>query len=117
MEKHDEKVEAYIAKQKSPQKEICQTLIKLIHKALPGVKEEMRWGVPTFREGAIYVAALKDHVNVGFSLEGLSAEDRQLLEGGGKTMRHLKFFKVQDIEEAKLVSLLKRVRFCTQGCL
>ncbi len=38
----DEKVYEYINKQKSPQKEICGYLRKLIHKTIPGIKEEIK---------------------------------------------------------------------------
>jgi hypothetical protein len=66
----NEKVDSYISKQKSPQKEVCQKLRELIHKTLPEIKEEMKWGVPTFGGGKFYIVALKDHVNFGFLVEG-----------------------------------------------
>ena len=40
------KVDAYIEKQKSCQKEICQNLRKIIFKTFPDITEEMKWGVP-----------------------------------------------------------------------
>jgi hypothetical protein len=105
----DKKVDAYINKQKSPQKELCQTLRTLIHQTLPDVAEEMKWGVPTFGGGKFYVVALKDHVNLGFSIEGLSPEEARLLGGSGKTMKTLEIHQPQDIDENKIVMLLKLV--------
>ncbi len=40
------KVGDYIAKQKSPQKEICKKLRSLILKTFPKIKEEFKMGVP-----------------------------------------------------------------------
>ena len=67
-------IDDYINQQKSPQKEICQSLRNLILKTIPGVKEEMKWGVPVFGEGKFYIGALKDHVNLGFAIIGLAKE-------------------------------------------
>jgi hypothetical protein len=47
----DKKVDAYIAKQQSPQKEICIKLRELVHKTVPDASEEMKWGVPAFGGG------------------------------------------------------------------
>jgi len=79
------KVEKYIEKQKSPQKEIVQKLRDMILRALPDFKEEFKMGVPWY-EGKFYVVALKDHVNLGFSVMGLSEKETKLFEGKGKMM-------------------------------
>jgi len=106
----DEKVDEYIEKQKSPQKEICQKLRKVIFKNLPDVKEEIKWGVPSYEEGKYYFVALKTHVNLGFSLKGLSKEEIALFEGGGKTMNHIKISTLNDIDEKEIVKLMKLVK-------
>ena len=105
----DKEVTAYINKQKSPQKEICQALRKIILATFPGIKEEMRLGVPWY-EGKYYIVALKDQVNLGFSLKGLSKEEIKLFEGSGKTMKHIKVRSLNEIDENKIVELLKLVR-------
>jgi hypothetical protein len=104
------KVEAYIQKQKSPQKEICQELRKIILKTFPDAKEEMKWGVPAFANGKFYIVALKDHVNLGFSIKGLSKDQMALFDSGGKTMKHIEIGTMQDIDEKRIVKLLKLVR-------
>ena len=105
----DKKVENYIEKQKSPQREICHKLSNIILKTFPDIKEEMKLGVPWY-EGKYYIVALKDHVNLGFSLEGLSKEETGLFEGGGKTMKHIKISSLNEIDETKIVKLLKVVK-------
>jgi len=69
----------------------------------------MKWGVPNFHKGIFYIVALKDHVNLGFSIKGLSEKELSLFEGAGKKMRHIKISTMQDIEEQKIVDLLKLV--------
>ena len=103
------KVDDYINKQPSPQREICQRLRELILKTLPGVKEEMMWGVPVFGGGKFYIGAFKKNVNLGFAIQGLSKEELALFEGGGKMMRHIKVRTVEDIDEEKIAGLLKLV--------
>ena len=105
----DKKVDDYISKQPSPQKEICQHLRELILKVLPGAKEEMRWGVPVFADGKFYIGAFKKNVNLGFSIKGLTKEEITLFEGGGKMMRHIKVHAAEDIDEERIAELLKLV--------
>jgi hypothetical protein len=105
----DAKVDAYVGRQKSHQKEVCQELRALIHRTLPEVKEEMRWGVPTFDDGKFYIVALKDHVNLGFSISGLLPGEMRLLGGSGKTMKHLEIGDPKDIDEKKIAQLLTLV--------
>lgn len=105
----DKNVADYINRQKTPQKEICKRLEKLIRKTLPGAKEEMMWGVPAFAGGKFYIGSLKDHVNLGFAIEGLSKGEVALFEGGGKTMRHIEIKSPKDIDVKKLAKLIKLV--------
>lgn len=111
----DDEVETFIQKQISPQKEICQKLRKIILTTVPDINEQMMVGVPCYGHtkdepcGKFYIAALKDHVNLGFSLKGLTKEEQKSFEGSGKTMKHLKFYSLTDIDEKKVVRLLQLV--------
>jgi hypothetical protein len=102
-------VDEYIAEQKSPQKEICQRLRQLVIATFPEIEEGMKWGVPAFGHGKYYIVALKDHVNLGFSLKGLTKAEYDLFDGGGKTMKHLEISSPGDIDRKRIVSLLKLV--------
>ena len=103
------KVNEYLEKQKSLQKEICQQLRTIIFRAFPDIKEEMKWGVPTYGDGKFYIVSLKDHVNLGFSMANLSKEEEQLFDGSGKTMKVLSITSLNVIDEQKIVKLLKLV--------
>ena len=105
----NKEVDDYIEKQKLPQKEICRKLREIILDTYPDIKEEMKLGVPWY-EGKYYIVALKDHVNLGFSLEGLSKREIELFEGGGKTMKHIKIRSLNEIDEKKIVTMLKVVK-------
>ena len=73
-------------------------------------------GVPWY-EDKFYIVALRDHVNLGFSVKGLSEQEKALFEGKGQMMRHLKFYSVEEIDDAKLKKLLKLVAEKDIDCL
>lgn len=105
----DKNVDDYIKKQKSPQKEICQIIRNIILKTYPDIKEEMKYGVPYFGN-KYYIVALKTHVNLGFSIKGLTTEEIGLFEGTGKTTRHIKIKSQENIDEENIKKLLKLVK-------
>ena len=102
-------IDDYIEKQKSPQKEILKKVRKIFLDTIPNCKEKKVWGVPTFQGGKFYIAAMKNRVHVGFSINGLNNEEIKMLEGGGKTMRHIKIKTLDDIDDEKLIKIIKIV--------
>jgi hypothetical protein len=111
----NKEVNDYINKQKSPQKEICQKVRKVIIKTFPGIRERMWVGVPWYGK-RYYVVALKGHVNIGFAIKGLSKKEQNLFEGKGKTMRHIKIYSLEDVDEKKITKLLKVAKKAKCGC-
>ena len=105
----DKKVEEYIEKQQAPQKDILNKVRNLILESLPNCDEKAAWGVVTFAGGKFYLAALKNKVHIGFAINGLSKEEISQFEGSGKTMRHIKIFSLSDIDDEKLIKLIKMV--------
>ena len=105
----DKKVEEYIEKQQALQKDILKKVRNLILESLPNCDEKAAWGVVTFAEGKFYLAALKNKVHIGFAINGLSKEEISQFEGSGKTMRHIKIFSLSDIDDEKLIKLIKMV--------
>ena len=53
---------------------------------------------PKMKDMFCYVAAASKHVNLGFCRGASLADPNRVLEGGGKTMRHIKFRSDGDIE-------------------
>jgi len=105
----DKKVEEYIEKQQTPQKDILKKVRDLFLESLPNCDEKAAWGVVTFAGGKFYLAALKNKVHIGFAINGLSKEEISQFEGSGKTMRHIKIFSLSDIDDEKLIKLIKMV--------
>ncbi len=105
----DEKVRKHLDKLPSPQKEICEKVRNIILKTFPNLEESFKNGVPWY-ECKYYIVGFKDHVNIGFSVEGLTAEEISLFEGKGKYMRHIKLFSPDEIDESRIVRLLKVVK-------
>lgn len=108
-------IEAYLEKQRPIQREIVQRLRIIVLKTFPRIKEELKMGVPWY-EGKYYIVALKDHVNMGFSVKGLSEQEIALFEGKGKMMRHVKFYSLEDVDETRVVKLLRLVAEQSVGC-
>lgn len=99
-------VDQYIEKFDGEKKAILKRLRNIILKTRPELKEEMKWGAPWYG-GFFYLVALKDHVNMGFAFGGLLKKHEKELEGKGEYMRHIKFFSLKDIDEKKIVRLMK----------
>ena len=104
-----ENVDDYVKNQNSPQKEVCQILRNIILKTYPDLDEEMKYGVPYYGN-KYYIVALKTHVNLGFSIKGLTKEEIALFEGTGKTTRHIKIKTPKNIDETRIKELLKIVK-------
>lgn len=111
----NKEVTQYIKRQDSPQKQICKKLRSIILKTYPQIDEEIWVGVP-FYDRRYYIAALKDHVNMGFAINGLPQKQIDLFEGKGKTMRHAKFFSLADIDEKRVVKLLRISKRAKRSC-
>lgn len=102
------KVNEYIEKQQSPQKEICRKLRSIILNNYPSINERMKYGVPYY-DDKFYIVALKNHVNLGFSIKNLDNDEITLFEGDGKLMRHVKVKTLSEIDEERIVELLDLV--------
>jgi uncharacterized protein YdeI (YjbR/CyaY-like superfamily) len=65
MGKHDPRVDTYIAKSPDFAKPILTHLRQLVHDAVPGVEETMKWSAPHFDYKGVLagMAAFKKHVN------------------------------------------------------
>ena len=69
MSAHDPRIDAYIAKSAEFAQPILKRLRELVHGALPGVEESIKWGMPHFlHDGKILcgMAAFKAHCSFGF---------------------------------------------------
>ena len=101
----DDKVNHYLETLPSPQKEICKKVRNIILKTFPNLEESFKNGVLWY-ECKYYIVGFKDHVNIGFCVEGLTKEEMSLFEGGGKYVRHIKIRSLEEIDEKRIIKLL-----------
>lgn len=98
-------VNEYINNAPKEQKEIMETIRSLIHKNVVNVTEEFKWSRPVFnsRKPFAYLQANKNYVNLGFHKDFEKLNDPEgVLEGSGKTMRHIKLKSISDIDSKRL---------------
>jgi len=84
----DPKVNAYIAKSNEFAQPILNKLRALIHKAVPEVKETIKWGFPHFEYAGDILcsfAAFKGHCSFGFWKGKVMPDPERILETVGKT--------------------------------
>ena len=87
-------VNGFFARQRHELRPILDELRSLIAEAAPGATASLKWGMPFYvigRETVCAVASFKSHVNLILpGPPGTYADPGGLLEGDGKTGRHLK---------------------------
>jgi hypothetical protein len=95
-------VSEYIENAPIEQKEIMKRLREIIFHAVPEVIEELKWNRPVYkyRKDIAYILVNKSHVNFGFSKFEKIKNPTALLEGNGKTMRHVKIRSLSDINDS-----------------
>jgi putative endonuclease len=103
----DAKVQQYLEKTPPPQKEICLKLRQIILQVFPNISETMKSGAPAYAYGLFDIRVQKNQVTMGFSIQGLTKKQLALFEGSGKAVRRIKIRTLADIDEKKLVKMLK----------
>lgn len=105
----NKEVTTYIANAPEPQKSILNALRALIFDVVPDAVEEFKWSRPVYghNKDFAYLVANKNHVNFGFSQFTKIKNPTEILEGTGKTMRHVKLRSLEDIDESLFSKWLK----------
>jgi len=98
-----------ILKSLDPQKKkIVEKLSSIVNKTLPNAVETVKWGNITYLLKGKNLACIlfyKNHIDFGFFM-GAKLKSK-LLEGTGKSLRHIKIGTQEDIGESEITSLLK----------
>lgn len=102
-------VTEYINKSTPEQKQIMVALRHLIHESVGGVSEEFKWSRPVFRatKDFAYLKTAKGYVTLGFFHFEKLQDEKNLLKGTGKDMRHIKLKTLQDINADMLQDWFK----------
>ena len=105
-----QEVDTFIAALPDEIQTITVALRKIILDSSSQLIEEYKWSMPNYSYNGFvcYLQASKKHVNLGFH-KGNELEDKdvkKLLQGTGKTMRHIKIKKLEDIQTEVFTALI-----------
>jgi len=106
----------YIGTLENWQSQIVSDLDKLISSAASNATSSIKWAQPVYEcDGPFcFIKAAKQHVTFGF-WRGVDLEDeKQLLEGTGDKMRHIKIREPADIRKTVLKKMVKQAVKLTQ---
>ena len=108
--RHDPAIDAWLHAQRADLRPLLETWFEHMRRCGADVRELMHDGCPTACVGDAafgYVAAFKDHVNVGFFFGALLPDPAGLLEGTGKRGRHVKLRPGREVDSASLAQLVE----------
>jgi len=98
---------------------IAKALRKIILATSLELVEEYKWSMPnySYRGLVCYLQTAKKHVNLGFQKGNeLEEEDvNNLLQGTGKTMRHIRITKMEDIQSEAFTTLIQAAMSLNEG--
>ncbi|MCB9549080.1 MAG: DUF1801 domain-containing protein [Myxococcales bacterium] len=105
-----ETVEAFVARLTPERRAVVEAVQAAVAEAAPSAEWILAWRLPWARVGKLkvcYVAPQRAWVNVGLPLgDGLDDPDG-LLEGTGKSMRHVKVNSAAEVPHAALVAWIR----------
>lgn len=107
----NEQVTNYISEASEEQKKIMEALRIIIHKEVPSVVENFKWSRPVFSTDAdfAYFKTSKSYLTFGiFRFEKIK-DNKDLLEGTGKDMRHIKIKKMADMKPGIIKTWLHQI--------
>lgn len=91
------------------QRTIARAVDRLIRKVVPGTAGVVKWGNPVYQSaGRSFCALMETKAGVNLALPGVKlADPEKLLEGTGKTMRHVKLHSLEDVKRAAVAELVR----------
>lgn len=89
-------------------RELILAIREFILDQVPDADEALKWSQPWYdRNGPVaYIGAFSAHANLGFPRGAELAGRFPMLEGSGKSMRHVKICTVEDLQDPLLAAAL-----------
>jgi len=105
----NKEVTAYIAHAGDHHKDLLAALRRLIFSIVPDSKEQFKWGRPVYatENDYCYLKTTKQHVTLGFFAFDKITTNKDLIEGSGKSMRHIKLSQVSEIDEFQIKEMIE----------
>jgi hypothetical protein len=101
----------YLSGQARKHQPIIRALRRFVKRTAPKLEESVKWGNGCWLKGRVpvsYVYSAPDHVQFGF-FRGASLKDPNgLLQGKGAYVRHIKVYKLSDVDEKAFRALVKQ---------
>lgn len=107
--RHEPAIDTWLRAQRDDLRPLVETWFARLRQCGADVRELVHDGCPTACVGDAafgYVAAYRDHVNVGFFFGALLKDPARLLEGTGKRGRHVKLWPGREVDSAALANLV-----------
>ena len=101
----------YLADQPPRNQTIIRALRRLVKRVAPDLRESVKWGNGCWVKGEVpvsYVYSGPDYLQFGFFGGAALKDPKELLEGKGKYVRHIKLHKTSDIDERAFGTLLRQ---------
>jgi hypothetical protein len=104
-------IDEYISSKETFEKELCELLRELIHKADTEVIEDWKWKIPIFNKKSMICgfAVFKNHISVSF-FKGATMTDKHKLftkDYTGTNMRTIKFTSSSEVNHNQLFDYFK----------
>ena len=108
--KREVDVEGYLARVEPALRDLIREVRRTILDAVPGMEETVKWGSLTYEMKGIVCSIVmhKGHVNLQLWRGAELADPDGLLEGTGKSMRHVKIGSPGDIKRGPVRALVKQ---------
>lgn len=108
---YNKKVSEYIADTNEEQNVILEAIRLLIHQNVENVTEEIKWRMPVFskEKNFAYIRTAKKHITLGFYNTDKIIDPDNLLEGDGKTLKHIKIRTLEEINHKIISEWLKQI--------
>lgn len=107
----NKEVTSYIAASNQNHQKVLSALRKLILSLSPDIDEQFKWSRPVYamQKDFCYLKTAKKYVTLGFFEFDKIKTNRHLIEGTGKSMRHIKLNDTKEIKELKIRNMLGEV--------
>jgi hypothetical protein len=103
-------IDEYVGEKDKHVGEVAQELRRLVKRTVAGTRESVNpWKLPTFESNGpmCYFSAGKNHVTFGFLRGTFLPDPAKLLEGTGKSLRHVKLRSLDDLRRPELKKLIQ----------
>jgi uncharacterized protein YdeI (YjbR/CyaY-like superfamily) len=95
----DQRIDAYIDKAAPFAQPILKHFRELMHRACPDIKENIKWGMPSFELNSIVanIASFKSHLGIAFPKSALMHDPQKLFSSAEDAIGH--FGRISSLED------------------